>query len=205
MVARTNGAATANGAMSTTTESPEAVSTIPALPGEDEPYIGVVTRATSFVLDAIVINLVAIITGLGIELVLSIFPVSTNVASVLKPIAGGIYIVWAGVYFVVWWSWTGQTLGARLMEIRLVTAERKRVKVARAVVRWVGMNLAMLPLFAGYIPILFGRRGFPDWLAKTLVLDAPETAVVGQRRAKLRAAGETSGQRSSAISPGSEL
>ncbi|MGZ6640031.1 MAG: hypothetical protein ACXVII_45415 [Solirubrobacteraceae bacterium] len=68
-----------------------------------------------------------------------------------------------------------------------MTATQQRVKPARALMRWVGMNLAMVPLFAGYVPILFRRRGFPDWLAKTLVLGAPQLS----RSAAGNAAGGT--------------
>ena len=179
--------------------------TTPALqiaPEQDERFIGVVTRSVSWVLDAIVINVVAIGTGLGAELVFSIFPVSPHFASVLKPIAGTIYIVWTGVYFVLFWSWTGQTLGARVMQIRLLTANRGRVKPARGVVRWIGMNLAMLPLFAGFAPILFGRRGFPDWLARTVVVEAHQLSLPEARLATLRRAREESGRRPPMISPG---
>jgi uncharacterized RDD family membrane protein YckC len=157
---------------------------VPTAPEEDERFVGVVTRAISWVLDAVAINVVAIGAGIGIELFVSIVPISQSLASALKPIAGAIYIIWCAAYFVVLWSWTGQTLGARVMQIRLLTARRGRVKPARAVVRWVGMNLAMLPLFAGYVPILFGRRGFPDWLAHTVVVEAPDLSLAEQRLAK---------------------
>ena len=80
-------------------------------------------------------------------------------------------------YFVAFWSTTGQTPGARVMQVRLVTAQRQRVKPVRALVRCAGMQLAAIPLFAGYLPILFRRRGFPDWLAHTLVVDAPEPSI----------------------------
>lgn len=155
-------------------------------PAEESRFVGVVTRATSWVLDAVAINVVAIVTGLGAQLVFSIFPISPNFASVLKPIAGAVYIVWCGTYFVVFWSWTGQTLGARTMQIRLVTANGGRVKPVRALLRWIGMNLAMLPLFAGFAPILVGRRGFPDWLAHTEVVEARQLSLAQARRATLR-------------------
>lgn len=167
-------------------------------------FVGVVTRAVSWLLDAVAINVVAIVTGVGVELILSIFPISTSFASVLKPIAGAAYVVWAGAYFVVFWSWTGQTLGARVMRIQLLTTNGRRVKPARAVVRWVGMNLAMLPLFAGFAPILFGRRGFPDWLARTVVLEAQQMSLAEARRARVRAATEDRPQGPPAISTGSE-
>jgi uncharacterized RDD family membrane protein YckC len=131
----------------------------------------------SWVLDAVAINAVAIGAGLGAQLVFSIFPISTSLGSVLKPVAGAVYVVWIAAYFVLFWWWTGQTLGARVMQIRLLTATEGRVKPARGLVRWVGMNLAMLPLFLGFAPILFGRRGFPDWLAHTKVVDAPQLSL----------------------------
>lgn len=179
-------------------------STVETVPEQDAHFVGVVTRSVSWVLDALVINVVAIGTGLGAELILSIFPVSPHFASVLKPIAGVVYIVWCGLYFVVFWWWTGQTLGARIMQIRLLTANGRRVNPAQAVVRWIGMNLAMLPLFAGFAPILVGRRGFPDWLARTEVINAPQLSVVQVRRATLRTASQDQRPRPSAIAPGSE-
>jgi len=44
--------------------------------------------------------------------------------------------------------------------------------VGRAIVRTVGLALAIIPLFAGFIPALFDgrRRALPDYLAGTVVL-----------------------------------
>ncbi len=137
---------------------------------EEGRQIGVVTRSLSWLIDAAVINVVAIGTGLGVQLIMSIFPVSSNLATVLKPVSIAVYGLWTVLYFVGFWTFLGQTLGARVMRIRLETGKRTRVKPVRALVRWIGMNLAMIPLFLGYAPILFGRRGFPDWLARTQVL-----------------------------------
>lgn len=174
--------------MSSVAESPDGGAPVLSAFEEDDRFVGVVTRAISWVVDAIAINVVAIVAGLGFGLILSIFSVSPGFASVLKPIAGVLYAVWCAAYFVVFWSWTGQTLGARAMRIRLLTANRGRVKPAQAVVRWVGMNLAMVPLFAGFAPILFERRGFPDWLARTVVVDDPQLAPPQPRQATLRGA-----------------
>ena len=170
--------------------SPLNGSTVKTGPQDTRRFVGVVTRSVSWVLDALVINLVAIITGLGAQLILSIFPVSGRAVDILKAVAGAAYVVWCAAYFVLFWYWTGQTLGARLMQIRLVPAKGTRVKPVRALVRWVGMNLAMLPLFAGYIPLLFGRRGFPDWLARTEVVEAPQLSLAEKGRAALRKAHE---------------
>lgn len=163
--------------------------------------VGVVTRAVSWLLDWAVINVGAILAGVGAALVLAIFPLSKDLKPAFEAIAGAAYVLWTAAYFVVLWSTTGQTLGARMMQIRLTTAEREQVRPARAVVRWLGMNLAILLFCTGYVPILFGRRPLPDWLAKTLVLDAPQTSLAGARRASLRAARGRAAQAPAGLSP----
>lgn len=168
----------------------------------DELSVGVVTRAVSWTVDAIAINVVAIMVGLGAELFFSIVPVTRDFASVLKPIAASLYVVWCAAYFIVLWSWTGQTIGARVMQIRLFAANGVSVKPVRASVRWVGMTLAMVPLFAGFAPILFGRRGFPDWLARTQVVREPQPSRAERQMAVRAAARSDRNGVTPAIAPG---
>jgi uncharacterized RDD family membrane protein YckC len=163
-------------------------------PDDEADFVGVVTRAVSWVVDALLINLAAIMTGLGAALVLSIFPLAKSAQPVLQAVAGAAYVLWTAAYFVAFWATTGQTPGARVMQIRLVVPAGRRVRPVRALLRWVGMNLAMLPLFAGYLPIVFGRRGFPDWLARTSVIPAPQVSLAEARQASLRAARDGSGR-----------
>jgi uncharacterized RDD family membrane protein YckC len=122
---------------------------------ENVPYVGLMTRMISWAVDLLLINLVAIITGLGAQLIASIFPITKNLKPLFVAIAGAVYVLWAAAYFVAFWSVTGQTLGSRLMQVRLVTASGEKVKPVRALVRWFGMTLAMLPLPWGFVPIPF--------------------------------------------------
>ena len=58
-------------------------------------------------------------------------------------------------------------------------------------VRLIGMVLAAIPLLAGYFMVLFDdrRRGLHDRLARTVVIDAPDTETpVNRRRARRQAA-----------------
>jgi uncharacterized RDD family membrane protein YckC len=162
-------------------------------PQVDARYIGLVTRAVSWGIDEVLLNLVAIFTGLGVALIVAIFPITKNLKPAFEIIAGAVYVLWTATYFVAFWSSTGQTPGARVLQIRLITAKHQKVKIPRAIVRWIGMNLALIPLGAGYLPILFGRRGFPDYLAKTLVVNAPQTSLAQMRLATLRAAARQGG------------
>ncbi len=157
-------------------------------------YVGLATRAISFAIDAAVIDLVAVIVGLGASLILSVLHLPGEVKTILAFIGGAAFILWTVGYFVVFWSTTGQTPGARVMQIRVVTDDGSRFKPGRALVRCAGVLLAALPLFAGFIRILFDarRRGFQDRLAGTLVIEAPRMSYIVARRAARRAANEAS-------------
>jgi uncharacterized RDD family membrane protein YckC len=172
--------------MSDPSESPESDKAVQTALEENLPDVGLVTRVISWVVDILLINLVAIITGLGAQLIASIFPITKNLKPLFLAIAAGVYVVWTAAYFIVFWSMSGQTPGARLMQVRLVTPGGGKVKPVRALVRWVGMNVGMLPLPWGYVPIPFKRLGFPDWLAHTRVIEAPQLSIAEARRAKTR-------------------
>lgn len=154
---------------------------------EGDRFVGAFTRVSAWVIDALLINVVAIVAGLGVVLVTAMFPIPRAVQGTWEAVAGAIYVLWYAVYFVTFWATTGQTPGARVLQIRLVGPRRSGIGPARALLRWVGMQLAAIPLFAGYLPVLLGRRPFPDWLARTKVVDAPEISLALAKLAELRA------------------
>jgi len=80
---------------------------------------------------------------------------------------------------VTFWSTTGQTLGSRVMRIRVIDAlGAAKVRPLRAVVRVGGLVLATIPLFAGFWMMLWDdrRRCLQDRLARTTVVHAPPQA-----------------------------
>jgi uncharacterized RDD family membrane protein YckC len=139
------------------------------------PYEGLVTRAIAFSIDAAVINLVALVVGVSVGLALSVLSIGDDAEKVLIACGGVSFVVWTIGYFVVFWSTTGQTPGDRLMQIRVCCADHGVVlKPRRALLRFGALVLAALPLFAGFLPILFDdrRRGLHDMLAGTVVVAA---------------------------------
>jgi len=160
----------------------------PAAPPPQPRYVGLATRAISFALDAAVINVVAIVTALGVSLILSLVHLPSSLHSFLTGLAGAAYVLWAVGYFVVFWSATGQTPGARLMQIRVLSTNGNVLNPTRALVRCGGTLLAAIPLFAGFVPILFDarRRGCQDHLARTVVVEAAQLSIAAARRAKMR-------------------
>jgi len=131
---------------------------------------GVATRGAALALDAL--------------LALGIFVTGSAVVALIASLVGGIRPHWlagsllgaawvlvAGGYFVLFWSAAGQTPGMRLMRLRVRREGGGGISVGRAIVRTVGLFLAIIPLFAGFLPALFDerRRALPDYLAGTTV------------------------------------
>ena len=134
-------------------------------------YTGLVTRAVALGIDALVVNIIAVITGALVNLVASVFG-SNNTLSPLEAVLGGAaWLAWGALYYTVFWSLTGQTPGDRLMGIRVYSTRSDRIHLRQAFVRYWAMLLAFLPLGAGFLPVLYDerRRGLHDRIAKTVV------------------------------------
>jgi uncharacterized RDD family membrane protein YckC len=148
-------------------------------------YAGLVTRAIAYVLDAAAINLIALLVGAATALALSIFHLSNALENAVTATLAVVYLVWVIGYFVAFWSTTGQTPGSRIMRIRVVDAHgAPRLKPRRAVVRVAGLVLATIPLFAGFLIMLWDtrRRCLQDRLARTVVVHAPlQVRIAGDR------------------------
>jgi uncharacterized RDD family membrane protein YckC len=154
-------------------------------------YTGLVTRAIGFGIDAVIIDLAAILVVAIVALALTLFKVPSRIDTALAALAAAVFIVWGAAYFVAFWSTTGQTPGARTMRFRVLApgAKRGHLSPRRALLRVLAMILAAIPLLAGYFMVLFDdrRRGLHDRLARTVVVDAPDTETpVRRRRARSR-------------------
>ncbi len=145
------------------------------------PYAGIATRAVALAIDAVLsqgIFLVgAALLGLAGSLVGELRP-----AWLVAFLAATGWVLTGTVYFAGFWAVTGQTPGMRLMHLRVVARDGAPPHLARAVVRVVGLVLAIVPVFAGFIPVLVDdrRRGLPDFLAGTVVVYAGAKLAPGE-------------------------
>ena len=151
----------------------------------EPPYAGLVTRLIAFGVDAAIINLVAVAVAALVGLALSIVTMPNWLTAFAVAVGAVAYAVWAAGYFIVFWTTTGQTPGDRLMRIRVRAATGERLRPRRALLRFVALMLAALPLFAGFLMILVDarRRGLHDWIARTVVVDAHRSASTSTRSA----------------------
>lgn len=89
--------------------------------------------------------------------------------------ANGLGLLIDVVYFVgLWTYWNGQTLGNKLLGIRVVKTDGSPVNLVTALVRYVGVILAAIPLLIGLIWVAFDRekQGWHDKIAGTYVVRA---------------------------------
>jgi uncharacterized RDD family membrane protein YckC len=137
---------------------------------------GFVTRGLGFLTDLLLIHLIYLVAGGMIGLVTSIFG-TLEPTWLVGTLAGIGEILLVTFYFVLFWSTAGQTPGMRIMRLRVLHAGESPA-VWRSLVRLVGLALAIIPCFAGFVPVLFDaeRRALQDYLAGTTVVydEAPE-------------------------------
>ena len=139
-------------------------------------YVGLVTRTIAFALDAALINIIALLVAAVVTLGLSVVAIPHGLRTVAAVVAGASYVIWAVAYFATFWATTGQTPGSRALRIRVHDASGAPLVPSQALLRFLGLTLAALPLFAGFLLILVDdrRRGLHDVLARTVVVDVAD-------------------------------
>jgi uncharacterized RDD family membrane protein YckC len=154
-------------------------------------YAGLATRTAAFTLDLVLVAL-TFVTGAAFAALI------TSLVGHLRPVwlvdllAGIAWVVLSGTYFVAFWSAVGQTPGMRLLGVRVLDPAGRPPGLGRSLARLVGLVVAAVPCFLGFLPILFDnrRRGLQDFIAGTVVVYT-DPAVVGldathRRRAERR-------------------
>jgi uncharacterized RDD family membrane protein YckC len=136
------------------------------------PFAGLASRGAALVVDALAIVAASVAVGAAAGLVGSLVGGvrPTWLAQLLLSLAA------VGValgYFSLFWSTVGQTPGMRLMHLRVLRQGGVGdLSLWRALARTLGLALAIVPCFLGFVPALFDsrRRALPDYLAGTVVV-----------------------------------
>jgi uncharacterized RDD family membrane protein YckC len=137
------------------------------------PFAGVASRGAALAVDAFAIVIVSVVLG--------------GAAALIGSLVGGVQPRWlaellfslaavaiAAGYFSLFWSTVGQTPGMRLMNLRVLRerGDGTELSLSRSLVRTLGLALAIVPCFLGFLPAVFDRRrrALPDYLAGTVVV-----------------------------------
>ena len=142
----------------------------PRLTERQVPYAGIATRAIALAMDVALVSAFVVVAGALLGLVASLVG-DLRPQWLVVTLAGCAWGLTVTGYFTLFWSITGQTPGMRVMRLQVVTGDGGLPSFWRSLVRLVGLLLAIIPLFAGFLPVLFDskRRALPDYLAATVV------------------------------------
>lgn len=131
---------------------------------------GFVSRTAAFVIDLVVL---AVGFGAGAWILRNVEHLLRPTARLdLAPIVGLAVPLMVVAYFVALWAVFGQTVGKRVLGLRVVDAAGAPIGLGRAGVRMAGYLLSALPAYLGFAWVLVDpkRRGWHDMLAGTLVV-----------------------------------
>jgi len=135
------------------------------------PYAGLATRGVALAVDAALVTLIFLTGTAVIGLVVSLVwnPRPASVVGTVIAVAG---LLVEAAYFTGFWSTAGQTPGMRLLHLRVVDGAGSAPGLGRSLVRLLGLTVAILLLFTGFLPVLVDdrRRALQDFLAGTVVV-----------------------------------
>jgi uncharacterized RDD family membrane protein YckC len=109
---------------------------------------------------------------------------------------GVVFILGVGLYHVFFLALANRTIGKSIMGLQVVPLQGGRIGVLRATLRYLGYIVSIIPLFLGFIWILFSRRrqGWHDKIARTCVVYAwearPDEVFLHRGLTRLRKANE---------------
>ncbi len=88
----------------------------------------------------------------------------------------GIQTLLGLIYYVYFWSsaspWPGQTVGNKLLNIRVIKTDGSDLSLVVALIRYVGLVISILVIFIGVIWAAFdpNKQGWHDKIAGTYVI-----------------------------------
>lgn len=126
-------------------------------------YAGFWVRMVAYVIDALILIVVGgILSGVGLH------------SRSLDAQSGSPSALLSLIYFGLLWSHYGggQTLGMRLLKLRVVGTDGGQIGVVRALVRWLFLIVSFAICFIGVIWVAFDpqKQGWHDKVASTHVI-----------------------------------
>jgi uncharacterized RDD family membrane protein YckC len=119
-------------------------------------------RVVAFIIDSILVGVINAIIA-------TILNSSTTGRSGIQTLLGIIY-------FTYFWSssspWPGQTVGDKLLSLRVIRTDGSDLTIVQALIRYVGLFISFIVIFIGVIWVAFdpNKQGWHDKIAGTYVV-----------------------------------
>ena len=115
-----------------------------------------------------------LIDGIGLSIVSNIITGAMGATDPLDPSRNSVSTLLGILYFCYFWSGQGggQTLGMRVLNIKVVRTDGSSLTLLQAFVRYIGLFLSIVCLFIGVIWAAFdaNKQGWHDKIASTYVI-----------------------------------
>ena len=142
-------------------------------------YAGFVTRMAAFTIDRAIVGIMVSIIVWSTEWIVNAFGINQLLFSegsswqMSPAVAMGLYLAISLLYDIGFWLLAGQTPGKRVLGVRIVRTDGKRLRFGDALRREIGYVISAI-LFLGYLWILFDnrRQGFHDFIPAPVVIRA---------------------------------
>lgn len=147
---------------------------------------GFLSRFLAFWIDLVIISLVSFLVTVGIGLIFNFFGLSaaiSNLPIAIRSTANTIHetitlavpllsVMFGFIYILFFWTLVGFTPGKALLGLRIVRNDGQHLTLGRAILRLACYWISALPLFGGFIWILFDdhRQSWHDKIARTYVV-----------------------------------
>jgi len=121
-------------------------------------------RVVAFIIDSVILYVINLIVGVVLN------PSTTG--------RSGIQTLLGIIYFTYFWSasslWPGQTVGDKLLNLRVIKTDGTDLTIIQAFIRYVGLVVSILVIFIGVIWVAFdpNKQGWHDKIAGTYVVKA---------------------------------
>jgi uncharacterized RDD family membrane protein YckC len=128
------------------------------------PKAGFWIRVVAFIIDSVILYVINLIVGVVLN------PSTTG--------RSGIQTILGIIYFTYFWSasspWPGQTVGDKLLNLRVIKTDGSDLSIVQALIRYVGLVISFIVIFIGVIWVAFdaNKQGWADKIAGTYVVKA---------------------------------
>lgn len=108
-----------------------------------------------------------------------LFVINLIIAAILNGSAtgrSGIQTLLGIIYFSYFWSgssiWPGQTVGDKVLNLRVIKTDGSDISIVQAFIRYVGLFISFIVIFIGVIWVAFdaNKQGWHDKIAGTYVV-----------------------------------
>ncbi len=132
--------------------------------------VGFRRRLAAFLIDCMILSALSFLINLVATSILGLSFQDGSEDTDFASIMTGILL--PAFYFVYFHGSTGRTPGKGLVRIQVVRVSGEPLTFGPAFLRWVGYLISALPLFAGFVWIIFDgkKQGWHDKLAQTVVI-----------------------------------